>query len=130
MIIKFRERYKTIALENNIDEKVIESIAETIFIHSRKRLENFNEIKYDIPEIGSWHLRETKFIEFYKNVWTAINRGFKTVRKAYLTDSKLEWLDMMKNKLMDKKERRNKKQQEKIKLIKQYVEQNATVSKK
>lgn len=128
MIIKFRERYKEIAKKNNLDEKLVESIAETIFSHSKERLENFDEVKYDIAHLGSWHLREKKFMEFYKNVWVAINRGWKNVRKAYLTDNKLEWLEIMRNKLLLKKQARNQKQQEKIKLIKQYAEQNSSIS--
>ena len=67
-------------------------------------------------------------MEFYKNVWVAINKGWKNVRKAYLTDNKLEWLEIMRNKLLLKKEVRNKKQQEKINLIKQYAEQNSSIS--
>ena len=95
MIIKFRERYKKIAKKNNLDEELVESIAETVFSHSKERLENFDELKYDIAHIGSWHLRENKFMEFYKRVWVAINSGWKNVRKAYLTDNKLEWLEIM-----------------------------------
>ena len=128
MIIKFRERYKEIAKKNNLDEKLVESIAETIFSHSKERLENFDELKYDIAYIGSWHLRENKFMEFYKRVWVAINSGWKNVRKAYLTDNKLEWLEIMRNKFLQKKQGRNEKQQEKIKLIKQYAEQNSSIS--
>ncbi len=48
MIIKFRERYKEIAKKNNLDEELVESIAETVFSHSKERLENFDELKYDI----------------------------------------------------------------------------------
>ena len=128
MIIKFRDRYKEIAKKNNLDEELVESIAETIFSHSKERLENFDDVKYDIAYIGSWHLREKKFMDFYKNVWTAINRGWKNVRKAYLTDNKLEWLEVMRNKLLQKKEVRNQKQQQKINLIKQYAEQNSSIS--
>ena len=128
MIIKFRERYKEIAKKNNLDEKLVESIAETIFSHSKERLENFDDVKYDIAHIGSWHLRENKFMEFYKRVWVAINSGWKNVRKAYLTDNKLEWLEIMRNNILQKKENRNQKQQEKIKLIKQYAEQNSSIS--
>ena len=128
MIIKFRERYKEIAKKNNLDEKLVESIAETIFSHSKERLENFDDVKYDIAYIGSWHLRENKFMEFYKRVWVAINSGWKNVRKAYLTDNKLEWLEIMRNKFLNKKEARNQKQKEKIKLIKQYAEQNSSIS--
>jgi hypothetical protein len=128
MIIKFRERYKEIAKKNNLDEKLVESIAETIFSHSKDRLENFDDVKYDIAYIGSWHLREKKFMEFYKRVWVAINSGWKNVRKAYLTDNKLEWLEIMRNNILQKKEKRNQKQQEKIKLIKQYAEQNSSIS--
>lgn len=128
MIIKFRERYKEIAKKNNLEEGLVESIAETVFSHSKDRLENFDEIKYDIAHLGSWHLRENKFMEFYKNVWVAINRGWKNVRKAYLTDNKLEWLEIMRNKLLLKKQTRSEKQQEKIKLIKQYAEQNSSIS--
>lgn len=128
MIIKFRERYKEIAKKNNLDEKLVESIAETIFSHSKDRLENFDDVKYDIAYIGSWHLREKKFMEFYKRVWVAINSGWKNVRKAYLTDNKLEWLEIMRNNILQKKEARNQKQQEKIKLIKQYAEQNSSIS--
>jgi len=128
MIIKFRERYKEIAKKNNLDEKLVESIAETIFSHSKERLENFDDVKYDIAYIGSWHLREKKFMEFYKRVWVAINSGWKNVRKAYLTDNKLEWLEIMRNNILQKKEKRNQKQQEKIKLIKQYAEQNSSIS--
>ncbi len=128
MIIKFRERYKEIAKKNNLDEELVESIAETVFSHSKERLENFDELKYDIAYIGSWHLRENKFMEFYKRVWVAINSGWKNVRKAYLTDNKLEWLEIMRNKFLQKKQGRNEKQQEKIKLIKQYAEQNSSIS--
>lgn len=128
MIIKFRERYKEIAKKNNLDEKLVESIAETIFSHSKDRLENFDDVKYDIMHLGSWHLREKKFMEFYKRVWVAINSGWKNVRKAYLTDNKLEWLEIMRNNILQKKEKRNQKQQEKIKLIKQYAEQNSSIS--
>ena len=128
MIIKFRERYKEIAKKNNLDEKLVESIAETVFSHSKDRLENFDEVKYDIAHLGSWHLRENKFMEFYKNVWVAINKGWKNVRKAYLTDNKLEWLEIMRNKLLLKQQTRSEKQQEKIKLIKQYAEQNSSIS--
>lgn len=128
MIIKFRERYKEIAKKNNLDEKLVESIAETVFSHSKDRLENFDDVKYDIAYIGSWHLREKKFMEFYKRVWVAINSGWKNVRKAYLTDNKLEWLEIMRNNILQKKEKRNQKQQEKIKLIKQYAEQNSSIS--
>jgi hypothetical protein len=128
MIIKFRERYKEIAKKNNLDEKLVESIAETVFSHSKERLENFDDVKYDIVHIGSWHLRENKFMEFYKRVWVAINSGWKNVRKAYLTDNKLEWLEIMRNKFLNKKETRNQKQQQKINLIKQYAEQNSSIS--
>lgn len=128
MIIKFRERYKEIAKKNDLDEKLVESIAETVFSHSKERLENFDDVKYDIMHLGSWHLRENKFMEFYKRVWVAINSGWKHVRKAYLTDNKLEWLEIMRNKILQKKETRNQKQQEKIKLIKQYAEQNSSIS--
>jgi len=130
MIIKFRERYKEIAKKNNIDEDLVESISETIFSHSRERLENFNEIKYEILYIGSWSLRESKFMEFHKSVWIAINKGWVTVRKAYFNDNKLEWLDMIKLKIIQSKYLRDQKQKEKIKLIKQYAEQNSSISKK
>jgi t-SNARE complex subunit (syntaxin) len=130
MIIKFRERYKEIAKKNNIEEDLVESISETIFSHSRERLENFNEIKYEILYIGSWSLRESKFMEFHKSVWIAINKGWATVRKAYLNDNKLEWLDMIKLKIIQSKYLRDEKQKEKIKLIKQYAEQNSSISKK
>lgn len=128
MIIKFRERYKEIAKKNNLEEGLVESIAETVFSHSKDRLENFDDVKYDIMHLGSWHLREKKFMEFYKRVWVAINKGWKNVRKAYLTDNKLEWLEIMRNNILQKKEKRNQKQQEKIKLIKQYAEQNSSIS--
>lgn len=128
MIIKFRERYKEIAKKNNLDEKLVESIAETVFSHSKDRLENFDDVKYDIAHLGSWHLRENKFMEFYKRVWVAINSGWKNVRKAYLTDNKLEWLEIMRNKILQHKETRNQKQQQKITLIKQYAEQNSSIS--
>ena len=61
MIIKFRERYSEIAKKNNLDEELIESIADTVFSQAKNRLENFNEIQYDIPGLGSWILREHKF---------------------------------------------------------------------
>jgi hypothetical protein len=127
MIIKFRDRYKEIAKKNNLDEDLVESVAETVFQHSKERLENFNEIKYDIANIGSWNLRESKFMEFHKNVWIAINKGWENVRKAYLTENKLEWLDMVRNKILQQKYFRDQKQKEKIKLIKQYAEQNSSI---
>lgn len=125
MIIKFNERYSKIAKNNNLEQELVESVADTIFKHSRSRLENFTDLNYDIPYIGVWHLRETKFLEFHKNVWAAINRGWVNVRRAYFENRKLEWLEMMKEKIINNKKQRDLIQKEKIKLIKQYAEENS-----
>jgi hypothetical protein len=130
MIIKFHERYSKIAKENNLDQELIASVADTIFRHSRSRLENFTELRYEIKGIGTWNLRETKFIEFYKDVWTLINRGWENVRRAYFEGGKLEWLEMMKDKVLKFKEERSEIQKRKITLIKQYAEQNAKLPEK
>lgn len=128
MIIKFRDRYEHIAKNNQLDEDLIRSVADTIFNHSKERLENFNELTYNIKGIGYWCLREKKFLEFEKNVWLCINRGWVNVRKIYLTDNKLSWLEMMKNKILQYKYERDLIQKEKIKLIKEYAEQNAKLT--
>ena len=69
-------------------------------------------------------------MEFYKNVWALINRGWVQIRKAYFQDGKLEWLEMMKDKIIKYKAVRSEIQKEKIKLIKQYAEQNAKLLEK
>lgn len=67
MIIRSNEIYEQVAKENNINVDVIQSIGNCVFQHLKDNLSIYGELAHELPGIGTFNLRFSKFENYFES---------------------------------------------------------------
>lgn len=83
MIIGSKDIYEEVAIENNIDVELVNSIGSTVFQQLRTLLNDPEELAYELPKIGTFIMRFKRFEKYFNNFQNHLNNKSPEAIKKY-----------------------------------------------
>jgi hypothetical protein len=118
MIVRMPAVYKELSEELGLSVSIIESIGVEVLSSLREKLNAPSEIAYELPQLGTFTLKHTKYESFHKALLDAIAKGNCTVGKDYPEEmynnnlvliNKIKWFREDKEKIKKLKDGRKEK---------------------
>lgn len=80
MITRCKTIYEQVARENRLDTSLVESIGSFVFAELRHALNSPNELAYELPKLGTFILRQKKFLKFQDILDRYIEQGSVVIK--------------------------------------------------
>lgn len=106
--------YKKTAEKNNVPIELIESIGNAVAQHMRTCLNNPDALAYELPNIGTFNIRFTRFEKYYNNFQALLDKNdenaiMKRDRDLEFYESNTIVMEKIKQFKIDKQEKRKER---------------------
>ncbi len=87
MIKRMADIYKEVSREQGLSLSIVESVGIEVLSCLRNCLNNPSEIAYELPNLGTFTLKHTKYESFHKFLIDAVETGKYKLDEDYPTDT-------------------------------------------